>query len=719
MGSRAPATIDSPEIFVGGVFNRPVGPAVKPISTLRLRPVLPFLFDSQGKGNQIMVLLDFANIAISGSAAPLAGANVLSPAEQIRRESAVLDALNTEGSEIKTKFGNPLYSDYLLWETRQTLARRSRFAADSPSERLERYLLLTYNSVDAASAALRILSASQGVLAVEQDQKLKFASVPYNDPYAQWPGNSAIAATYQWGHYAMNFINAFGQGAHDVHQGHGYVATLDGLGANATNIAADLVPNVRQHLSGPAATDAYSAFHGTFVNSIVAAKANNGTGISGACPDCSLMLYGGGGVSDAANNGLIASVRFGAPVVNMSFGVATPSAVMNEGKAPTSAYDVTMVAAAGNKNLSLPNYPANNSSVLSVGGVQQSSSTGPWLRWFQGSGSSACANWAGVNGVVGPAKDVVSLVPFNGASLTPGDASLACGDGNSPSDISGPAYDGVAACRGTSFATPYVAALGAILRSINPRMSRDDIYAAIRASSGQAANAEYGSGLPNALNAVNDVVNQTANRLTPLFAMWSAPRSDYFYTTVPQMAASAWDSRLPPVNVGDTGYVPSIGNYIMGYSSFPNDSGATATPTAGAWIFTTRLNPLDSNTLLVPLYRLSWKCGDYTPTPPAVCSSNGNHMDTTYTTDQAGINAFVGVGYKLDGIEGFIYPKTIAQPAGAVRLMRKYAVSRDDHAIFPEGEYFTYVTQGYTENSGSDWLGYVYPNSTGTTPSIQ
>ena len=51
--------------------------------------------------------------------------------------------------------------------------------------------------------------------------------------------------------------------------------------------------------------------------------------------------------------------------------------------------------------------------------------------------------------------------------------------------------------------------------------------------------------------------------------------------------------------------------------------------------------------------------------------------------------------------------------------MRKYAVSRDDHAIFPENEFATYFSQGYTENSGSDWLGYVYPNSGGTTPTIQ
>ena len=140
---------------------------------------------------------------------------------------------------------------------------------------------------------------------------------------------------------------------------------------------------------------------------------------------------------------------------------------------------------------------------------------------------------------------------------------------------------------------------------------------------------------------------------------------------------------------------------------------------AGKWVFPAKQNPLDVYTSLIPLYRLSWTCGDYSPTTSAVCSSNAEHTDTTYTTEQAGIDAFVGVGYKLDGIEGFVYPKTVAQPVGTVRLMRKYSVSRDDHAIFPENEYVTYVTQGYSENSGSDWIGYVYPNSDGTTPSIQ
>jgi hypothetical protein len=77
------------------------------------------------------------------------------------------------------------------------------------------------------------------------------------------------------------------------------------------------------------------------------------------------------------------------------------------------------------------------------------------------------------------------------------------------------------------------------------------------------------------------------------------------------------------------------------------------------------------------------------------------------------------VGYKLDGIEGYLYPKTLPQPAGTVRLMRKYNPARDDHAIFPESQLSAMAAQGYTQNSGSDWIGYVYPNTNGNVPVIQ
>jgi hypothetical protein len=68
------------------------------------------------------------------------------------------------------------------------------------------------------------------------------------------------------------------------------------------------------------------------------------------------------------------------------------------------------------------------------------------------------------------------------------------------------------------------------------------------------------------------------------------------------------------------------------------------------------------------------------------------------------------IGYRPDGIEGYIYPTTLRQPSGTVKLMRRYNPARDDHAIFPETELAAMIAQGYTDFSGSGWLGYVYPN---------
>src|SRR5690606_31586355 len=101
------------------------------------------------------------------------------------------------------------------------------------------------------------------------------------------------------------------------------------------------------------------------------------------------------------------------------------------------------------------------------------------------------------------------------------------------------------------------------------------------------------------------------------------------------------------------------------------------------------------------LYRLSWKCSDWTPAPPAICSTVPAHSDTTYTADPAGVAAFESAGYKLDGIEGYIYPKYLPQPTGTEKLMRKYNPTRDGHAIFPESWLGYFTSLGYTQNSGS------------------
>lgn len=96
-----------------------------------------------------------------------------------------------------------------------------------------------------------------------------------------------------------------------------------------------------------------------------------------------------------------------------------------------------------------------------------------------------------------------------------------------------------------------------------------------------------------------------------------------------------------------------------------------------------------------------------------------NGSMTRSTADPAGIAAFTSVGYSLDGVEGYIFPKSTPRPYGTVRLLRKYNAVNDDHAIFPEVASIVsdMTNQGYTQNSGSDWLGWVYPNN-GTRPVV-
>jgi hypothetical protein len=377
---------------------------------------------------------------------------------------------------------------------------------------------------------------------------------------------------------------------------------------------------------------------------------------------------------------------------------------------------------AGNYTEPGPVFPANISTVLAVAGAQTNTpgQPTPWSLWYYGTDSHEPGKvigtaHAGSAGVVAPARAIVSTMP-SGFDYNDW-PQYKCADVTGV-DESGPGNNGYSSCTGTSMAAPFESALVGMLRSTNPRLTVATIKSVI-ASHGDHSGmltSVYGSGITNALAAVNDVIGRTTNRLTPLFAFYSTGRLDYFYTTVPQMAAAAVSGTLRPSGTGTPATInyTTQGTTIAGYTAFP---GVSAQPKAQVWVFTTPLNPKSATTPLVPLYRLSWKCGDPSSSPPAICSTNPQHVDVTYTADPAGIPYFQGVGYKLDGVEGYIYPLTTPQPVGTVRLMRKYNPTRDDNAIFPETLLSTMTAQGYTDNSGGDTLGYVYVN-TGPVPTI-
>jgi thermitase len=122
--------------------------------------------------------------------------------------------------------------------------------------------------------------------------------------------------------------------------------------------------------------------HGTNVAGIAAAETNNSQGISGVCPDCSLMpvqiaysSYDGGpwiSTDSRIANGIVWAADNGADVISNSWGGGSESTYINNAitYAVTNGRDSlgsVVLFAAGNDNTSQIMYPSTHPSVIAVG----------------------------------------------------------------------------------------------------------------------------------------------------------------------------------------------------------------------------------------------------------------------------------------------------------------------------------------------------------------
>ena len=134
--------------------------------------------------------------------------------------------------------------------------------------------------------------------------------------------------------------------------------------------------------------------HGTNVASVIASQINN-LGCAGIAPNVELYVYkvtnsNNGYEWTAINNALTYCRENGVDVINMSFqayehAVSYNGSTMNAStgcsSVMTSALNacynagITLVAAAGNYNTSEPSYPASNNHVISVGSLEESSTS--------------------------------------------------------------------------------------------------------------------------------------------------------------------------------------------------------------------------------------------------------------------------------------------------------------------------------------------------------
>jgi PKD repeat protein len=619
---------------------------------------------------------------------------------------------------------------------RHRIGARLERDPEGPQALLERYLVFTYPVVVKLEAIQVALERNPQVLHVGENRRIFLSSVIPSDPLFSSPADPPNE--HQWGSYLLSLPDAW-----ERTRGHAWVGVIDtGIDADHPDLRTFHASgsstvydggNFRPHLSydyayldsnvdegEPQVQNEHPrsvsvAGHGTHVSGIVGATANNETGVAGSCWNCSLIiskvsrlkLTAQGWANDSLAEafevaGINGAINRGAQVINLSFGLQP-----QENPPDCSAYpenpsclaldlarrrDIVIAAAAGNDGSSQIDFPASDPRVLAVGGLA------PGGDFWNDCATTPieCGSNYSPNQFNTPAKQVLSTF-YEGIPYFP---SIGC----DASALPLPGYPGYGPCTGTSMSSPYLAGAVGLLRSINPLLSRDDIKSILLASleNPPGWNPQYGMGKPNVASAADKALGKAANtvlanRLTPLFSMYSPIATDLFYTTVPQMGAAA--------NWSDV-YYYDVGPDVRGYGYFPDTcyaSGCPTAPSASAYIFTTDRWP--NGYPLVPLYRMTF---DGAP-------DNPNNRDSTYTTEPAGILFFKGKGYELDGIEGYIYqgctPEPSCIPAGAVRLYRMYNSERDDYAVFPESELAQMQAAGYAAPSAlNPWIGYVYPN---------
>lgn len=196
--------------------------------------------------------------------------------------------------------------------------------------------------------------------------------------------------------------------------------------------------------------------HGTHVSGIIGAAGNNSAGITGVAgyPDGAvntmslraLNTDGSGWTSDVADAVYYAADN-GADIINMSLGGGGYSAAFQDAINYAYGKGVAVVAAAGNNGDTTMNYPAGYNNVIGVGATDNQDQ----IAWFSNYNSSV--------DVAAPGVNIYSTMPTYLCNF-----SEVYGDSLNFEYLSG-----------TSMATPMTAGLAALIRSVNPAATPDQI----------------------------------------------------------------------------------------------------------------------------------------------------------------------------------------------------------------------------------------------------
>lgn len=187
--------------------------------------------------------------------------------------------------------------------------------------------------------------------------------------------------------------------------------------------------------------------HGTHVAGIVSAKVNNNEGVAGMTWYNKIMPVkvldsSGSGSTYAVAEGIIWATDHGAKVINMSLGNYADAEFLHDAIKYAYDRDVVLIAATGNDNTERPGYPAAYPEVFAVSATDESMKRAEF------------SNYGDYVDVMAPGASIASTYPGNQ----------------------------YAALSGTSMASPHVAALAGLIRSINPDLNNEEVMDLMRSS---------------------------------------------------------------------------------------------------------------------------------------------------------------------------------------------------------------------------------------------
>jgi Subtilase family len=262
--------------------------------------------------------------------------------------------------------------------------------------------------------------------------------------------------------------------------------------------------------------------HGTAVVGIAAARANNGRGITGYCPQCGVLLIRRGFTDADDASAIVLATDAGADIINCSWGYPNPSSAVIaalryatvDGRRGRGA---VVVFAAGNDGVDID----ESHDIAATPGVLAVMATGPDDRLSSTSSTSA-------RGLAAPA----------GGRWTTDRTSGGYAPGPYTEDFGG-----------TSAAAPAVAGTAGLLLTVAPTLSREEVVALLRASADLVEGRTATSPAVPRLHAGRAVAQAAGATLTV-----DDPRSCSFTPEPPPPAADTGCAISIPRSGGEPGF---------------------------------------------------------------------------------------------------------------------------------------------------------------------